>query len=101
MKTRDIAMEIDDLATALMERARQIGGLSSACDSCGDIFPEALAGETNGHCPACWLDLKYGYATASVSDVLERNVCHAAVREMYHRSMPEGQRSAKRHTDGG
>jgi hypothetical protein len=74
---------------------------SATCRYCGDAYDGRFADATSGRCPACALEADYGDVSASISSVLSRNDRAADVRERYHDSMPEGQRSGKRRTDGG
>lgn len=53
----------------------------------------------DGNCPGCALENEGDYSLA-VADVLESNAAEAIRREAYHDSLPEGQRSGKRHTGG-
>lgn len=69
----------------------------SRCRSCGEWFDRPWDNE--GDCPGCALD-KEGDSSLAVADVFASNDAEAARRESYHDSLPEGQRSGKRHTGG-
>lgn len=67
------------------------------CRTCGDWFDGP--GNDEGDCLGCTLE-KNGDFSMAVADVLASNDAEAVRRESYHDSLPEGQRSGKRHTGG-
>ena len=69
----------------------------SRCNSCGDSYDNPW--NDDGDCEACALE-KEGDLSMAVADVFARNDAEAARRESHHNSLPEGQRSGKRHTGG-
>lgn len=65
------------------------------CKSCNEqgVWPF-------GYCDTCYNEHR-GNIVAGVRYVMDTNESEARRRSLYHDSMPEGQRSGKRHTSGG